>query len=169
MNGIHQPLPKARRSELITKEVAGEMLVYDRNSDEAHCLNPTAARVWAYCDGTTTVAEVARLLTDEMQTPIAAEFVWLALEQLRKSQLLQEPPFKGRLARPAHIEQVSRRALVKRMGVAAAVTVPFIRSITAPTAAQAASCLPTSAACTANSQCCSNNCLDNGRGGFQCT
>ena len=169
MNGIHQPLPKARTIQLITRKVAGEMLVYDRNRDEAHCLNPTAARVWTHCDGATTVAEMAHLLADEMQTPVAAEVVWLAVEQLRKARLLQEPHLQEPLAGPKRIEHLSRRALVKRIGVGAAVTLPFIRSITAPTAAQAASCRPTGALCTANSQCCSNNCLDNGRGTFECT
>ena len=90
MRETHQPLPKARKVQLITKEVAGEMLVYDLNTNEAHCLNPAAARVWAHCDGTTTVTEMARRLADEMQTPVTDEVVWLALEQLRKSRLLQE-------------------------------------------------------------------------------
>jgi Coenzyme PQQ synthesis protein D (PqqD) len=67
VNGIH-PLPKARRNQLVRKELGGEMLVYDRNSDEAHCLNATAARVWAHCDGRITVAEMAQLLEEEMKT-----------------------------------------------------------------------------------------------------
>ena len=128
MNGIHQPLPKARKSRLVTKEVAGEMLVYDRNSDEAHCLNATAAKVWARCDGQTTIEEMAQLLADEMKTPVADEVVWFALEQLRKSRLLQEP-----WAGPAQMEQMSRRVMVRRLGIAAAVTVPLVTSIIAPT------------------------------------
>ncbi len=58
------------------------MLVYDRDRDEAHCLNATAARVWAHCGGVTTVAKMARLLSNEMRTPVAEEVVLLALEQL---------------------------------------------------------------------------------------
>ena len=164
MKGIHQALPRARQSELVTREVAGEMLVYDRRSDAAHCLNPTAALVWAHCDGQTTVAEMARLLASEMRTPVGDEVVWLALTQLEKSSLLQEP-----WPRPAQIEPMSRRTLVKRLGIAAAMTVPLVTSIIAPTAAAAASCLPVSAPCTTNAQCCSNNCADNGRGSFNCT
>src|SRR5258707_12077357 len=102
MNGGH-PLPKARRNQLVRKELGGEMLVYDRNSDEAHCLNETAALVWAHCDGRTTVAEMAQLLEDELKTPVADEVVWFALEQLRKSRLLQEP-----WAATAPAEQMSR-------------------------------------------------------------
>ncbi len=169
MNGIHQPLPKARRNQLVMKEVAGEMLVYDRNSDQAHCLNATAARVWARCDGLTTVAEMAQLLEDEMKTPVADEVVWFALEQLRKARLLREPLMQEPMSRPAQMRQMSRRVLVRRLGIAAAVTVPLVTSIIAPTAVAAASCLPSGATCTGNVQCCSNNCVDNGRGVLQCT
>jgi hypothetical protein len=164
MNEMNQLLPRARHSQLITREVAGEILVYDQNCDEAHCLNPTAALIWAHCDGHTTVAEMTQLLAGEFQSPVADEVVWFALDQLGKSNLLQE-----RWARPAKIDQMSRRTLVKRLGIAAAVTVPLVTSIVAPSAAAAASCLPVSSTCTKNADCCSNSCVDNGRGVFQCT
>ena len=166
---IDQTLPKARQSQLITKEVAGEILVYDLNRDEAHCLNSTAARIWAHCDGLTTVREMTLLLADELLAPVADEVVWLALEQLGKARLLQKPLLQQALARPAPAEQLSRRALVRRLGVAAAVTLPLVTSIVAPSAAAAASCLPASATCAKNADCCSNSCLDNGRGKFECT
>jgi pyrroloquinoline quinone biosynthesis protein D len=164
MNEMHDSLPKARKHQLITKELGGEMLVYDRNSDEAHCLNATAARVWAQCDGRTTVAEMAHLLEDEMKTPVAEDVVWFALEQLRKSRLLQES-----WAMRAPVGQMSRRVMVRRLGIAAAVTVPLVTSIMAPTAAAAATCVHPGDLCTTNAQCCSNSCVDNGRGVFQCT
>ncbi|HSP62483.1 MAG TPA: PqqD family protein [Pyrinomonadaceae bacterium] len=166
MNGIHHPLPKARRNHLVRKELGREMLVYDRNSDKAHCLNATAARVWAQCDGRTTVAEMARLLEDEMKTPVADEIVWFALEQLRKSHLLQES-----WSTPAQVEQMSRRVMVRRLGIAAAVTVPLVTSIIAPTAVAAATCIlgQPGATCVNDGDCCSNSCVDNGRGVFQCT
>ena len=164
MNLIPQTLPRARQRELVTREVAGELLVYDRSSDKAHCLNRAAALVWLHCDGHTTVAEMTQLLARELKTPVAAEVVWFALDELKKSSLLEQP-----WARPPRVDRISRRTLVKRLGIAAAVTVPLITSIVAPTAAAAASCLPVSAPCTADSQCCSNNCADNGRGTFNCT
>jgi hypothetical protein len=168
MRENHQTLPRARKSQIITKEVAGEVLVYDQNRDEAHCLNSTAAKVWTHCDGVTTVAEMARLLADEMQTPVADEVVWLALEQLRKSRLLQGPLLQKPFARPGQIQQLSRRALVGRLGIAAAVTLPLVSSIVAPRAAAAASCFPSGVLCTNNVQCCSGGCVNNGRGSFQC-
>jgi len=165
MKEVDQPLPKARQHQLVRKELGGEMLVYDRKSDAAHCLNATAAQVWAHCDGRTTVAEMAQLLEDEMKTTVADEVVWFALEQLRKSSLLQEP-WAGRV----QVKQMSRRVMVRRLGIAAAVTVPLVTSIIAPTAAAAATCIlgQTGAPCVNNADCCSNSCVDNGRGGFEC-
>jgi len=55
-------LPKARSEALITKEVADELLVYDRTRDKAHCLNETAAEIWKLCDGQTSAPEIARML-----------------------------------------------------------------------------------------------------------
>ena len=49
-----QKMPQARRSGLIIQEVDSEILIYDQETDKAHCLNPTAAKVWNYCDGETT-------------------------------------------------------------------------------------------------------------------
>lgn len=137
------------------------MLVYDRNNDEAFCLNQTAALVWAHCDGETTVAKMTQLLEVEAKAPVGEEVVWFTLEQLRKSRLL-DGSFQG----PEQMN-LSRRLLVKRLGIAAAV-LPVIMSIAAPAAAQAASCGANGALCGSDSDCCSNNCVDDGRGGFQC-
>ncbi len=163
MNKTNRHLPTARKSQLITKEVAGELIVYDRESDRVHCLNSTAAFVWTHCDGRTSVARLARLLEAEIKAPVEHAIVLYALEQLNKSKLLDEP-----YAVIAPKQALSRRAVV-RLGVAAAVTAPFISSIIAPTAAQAASCLPSGAVCASDSSCCSNSCVDNGRGAFECS
>ena len=52
-------LPRARQASLIIKEVDDETLIYDLETDKAHCLNSTASRVWKSCDGRTSVAEIA--------------------------------------------------------------------------------------------------------------
>ena len=52
-------LPLARREAIITKEVDGELLVYDVARDKAHCLNATAAAIWQLCDGRTSVSEIS--------------------------------------------------------------------------------------------------------------
>ena len=163
MNKTHHYLPTARKCQLIAKEVSGELIVYDREIDRVHCLNSTAAFVWTHCDGRTSVARMARLLEDEIKVPVEPGIVLYALEQLNKSKLLDES-----YAVIAPKQALSRRA-VMRLGVATALTIPFISSISAPTAAQAATCLPGGAICASDSACCSNSCVDNGRGRFECS
>jgi hypothetical protein len=163
MNVNHRALPRARDKGLVSKKVADEMLVYDRRSDKAHCLNSTAALVWSHCDGQTTIADISRMLSRELETPVAEEVVCFALEQLRKSNLLVESG-----ARPPQADHVTRRVLMQSLAIGA-FAVPLVTSIVAPTAAAAASCLPVTAPCTADSECCSNNCADNGRGTLNCT
>ncbi len=51
-----QPLPLARKNELIIQELPEELLVYDLARHKAHCLNKTSAFIWKHCDGETTVA-----------------------------------------------------------------------------------------------------------------
>lgn len=162
MNNPHDYLPTARKSELISKEVSGELIVYDRESDRVHCLNSTAAFVWTHCDGRTSVARMARMLEDETKVAVEPEIVLYALEELNKSKLLDE---SYRAIAPK--QALSRRA-VMRLGVATALAIPLISSVVAPTAAQAASCLPSGSGCASDSACCSNSCVDNGRGSFQC-
>src|SRR5262249_43067604 len=57
---------------------------------KAHCLNQTAALVWKHCDGQTSIAELVRILEQELHTAIPAEVVWLALQQLGKAHLPTE-------------------------------------------------------------------------------
>jgi hypothetical protein len=163
MEGSRQRLPRARKSELVIEELPNEVLVYDYRTTKAHCLNFAASLVWANCDGLTTIAETTRLLQREMKLPVGDEVVWLALEQLKQARLLEEP-----FAKPPQGAQISRRNLVKRLSTAA-VAVPLIISLAASTAAAAATCGASGAGCTSNADCCSNSCLDNGRGSFMCT
>jgi len=152
MSNEGQLLPLARTDALIVKELQDEMLVYDLKRDKAHCLNPTAAAVWKRCDGSLEVAELARLLESELQKPVDDEVVWLALQQLDKFHLLQE-----RMMIPQARQGISRRDLVRRIGIAAAL-LPVVVSITAPTAVAAASCVAGGDPCNNSSECCSNCC-----------
>ena len=141
-------LPFARQKGLITRELSDEVLVYDLERNKAHCLNLTSARVWKYCDGKTTVAEMVRLLNKDSSTPFTNDLVLLALSQLKKFHLLQTP---------IQLPFISRRDLVFKYAPAA-VILPAILTITAPTAQAQASCLPLGASCTTFAQCCSNCC-----------
>jgi coenzyme PQQ synthesis protein D (PqqD) len=127
---MKQVQPRARQESLVVKEVDGETLVYDRETDQAHCLNPTAASVWKKCDGRTSVRELARTLSAETNSAANEDLVWLALDQLEKVKLLDQP-----LQKPlGYLGGVSRRQVVRTLGVAA-ITLPLVTSIIVPTRA----------------------------------
>jgi len=146
--------PRARTEGLVIQELPDEVLVYDRERDKAHCLNQTAALVWKYCDGKSTVPTIAKRLEQDLKTETVDEkVVWYALGQLSKDHLLEET-----LTPPALLSGMSRRDMVRVLGLAAVVAVPVVTSIVAPTPAQAATCLGSGAACTGGVQCCSGIC-----------
>jgi len=146
-------VPQARIEGLVIRELPEEVLVYDLDRDKAHCLNQTAALVWKHCDGQTAVAELVCILEQELHTPVPAEVVWLALQQLGQVHLLTE-----RVEGPGGVVRLSRREMMRRWGWAAVVTLPLVTSIVAPTASQAVSCLPNGSPCTTSAQCCSGVC-----------
>jgi hypothetical protein len=149
------PAPRARKGGLVIEELPDEVLVYDLKREKAHCLNPIAALVWRHCDGETSVTEMVRLLRAELKTPVGEELVWFALDQLEKSLLLQE-----RLTRPPG-GRLSRRELVRRLGLTAGVTLPLITSILAPTVVEAASCAHTGGSCATVACCPGCTCVAN--------
>jgi len=124
-------LPKARTDNLVIRELDDETLVYDMLRDEAHCLNRTAALVWKECDGTTNVTQAARALRRELDAPVDPDLVWLAVNQLERFHLLEAD---------AQSPAVSRRKLMLKYAPVV-LSLPVIMSISAPTAAQAASCV----------------------------
>jgi len=150
---IEQVLPEARRDGLVVQELSGEVLVYDRKRNKAHCLNSTAALVWEHCDGKTSVDQIARAIARHLEAAVDENVIWLGVEQLSKSRLLRE-----RAILPEQEVGLSRREVIKRIGLAAAIALPVVTSIIAPTAAQAANCLPSGQACTSAAQCCSGLC-----------
>jgi hypothetical protein len=151
--------PRARVEALVVEELDGETLVYDLQRNEAHCLNGTAARVWRYCDGRTSVRQLAARLGRELGEPIDEDVVWLALRQLYKARLLRHP-----LVLPAG-RSTSRRSVLRRLSLAAAL-VPVVLSIVAPEAVEGASCnapvgRPNGCPCTLAAQCASLRCIGN--------
>jgi hypothetical protein len=247
-------LPLARREALITKEVDGELLVYDVARDKAHCLNETAAAVWQLSDGRTSVKEISEQLAEgsrqkaegsrqkaegsrqtadgsrqtadgsrqtadgsrqtadgsrqtadgsrrmadgsrqkadgfslstqhsalstspqkaagfslstqhsALSTPHQltpdTQIIWLALDQLRRSHLLEEAAaVNEKTSWPAAITglaNMSRREAVRRIGLGAAIALPLVASMTAPTAVEAAvSCRAKCQPCSTPADCC---------------
>lgn len=146
---MNSNLPVARRDSLIIKELADETLVYDLETDKAHCLNLTAARVWKNCNGRRTLAQLRVLIEKETGCAVPEEMIWLALDQLEQFSLLEAP-----VARPKLLLSTSRRQMVRLVGTAA-IALPIITSIVAPGAAQAASivCCQNSPQCPPGMNC----------------
>ena len=124
--------PRARQEDLVIEGLGEETLVYDMRNHKAHCLNRTAALVWNRCDGKATVGAMTEALAKELSVPVRAEVVWLALEQLGQAKLLAAQPPRS-IAQPS----LSRRAVIRKIGLGAAVALPLVTSILAPTSADA--------------------------------
>ena len=123
--------PKARREGLIVQELPTELLVYDRKSHRAHCLNASAASVFQSADGNRTVEEIARNAGERLGSDFSEDLVWLALQELDKNDLLET-------ALPLVPRGATRREVLAA-GAAAAVLLPVVLAITAPTPAYAQS------------------------------
>lgn len=126
--------PLSRSEKILTQESAEEILIYDLTINKAFCLNQTSALVWQACDGTKSVAEISRILSVQLKTKVGEDIVWLALQQLKKDGLLEAG---DRFVTP--FDNLSRREVVKRVGLASMVMLPVISGLVAPSALHAQS------------------------------
>jgi len=124
----------ARKEGLLVEELPDEVLVYDLDRKKAHCLNKTAALIWQHCDGKRSVSEIALAVSHILNGPIDEEVVWYGLKHLSKNRLLQKD-----VALPGKLPNVTRRDLIRKIGLA--VSVPLVISVLAPPASAAASCV----------------------------
>lgn len=155
-------MPRARRDELLVQVVSDELMVFDSTSERASVLNATAAFVWNHADGTRSVSDIAAAMSESFQTPIDTRVVWYAIDQLSKKNLMQD-----RAPVPAQYAHLTRRDLLTKAGwVGAALAIPVVITILAPTPAHAQSCalLPNGSACSQPFDCCSGCCA-----GFVCS
>lgn len=126
--------PVSRKANVVVQESGNEVLIYDLIENRAFNLNETSAFVWQACDGNNTVGDIANQISRKMKSPINEDFVWLALQQLKKENLIENDlesamPFDG----------LSRREVIRRVGFASMVALPIVSSLIAPTAIQAGS------------------------------
>ena len=122
---INPQYPVARKNGLVVQEVPDEVLIYDLDSNKAHCLNKTAAAVWRQCSGNNSVSDIANLAGAELNSVLSNDIVWLAIDQLSDNRLLENEVrsnFSGQ----------SRREVLKKIGFAAVVGLPIVASLVAP-------------------------------------
>lgn len=150
--------PISRRGNIVIQEIGGEVLIYDLTKDKVYCLNETSAMIWNICDGKKSVSEIAKSLNS------SEDIVWLALDQLRDEKLIEDYQGSER-----YFNGLSRRQIIKKVGLASMVVLPLVTSIVAPKAvnAQSGQCaapgmsgngLADNCPCAANNDCVSNCC-----------
>lgn len=131
MNNPQKPL--ARQEGLVIQEMPDEVLVFDTDTNKAHCLNQTAAFVWKSCDGSRSVAQITELFGVESGKPVSEDLIWLAIDQLSENNLLEHQI-------RADFKNQTRREVIKKIGLAAVIALPLVSSLVAPTAALAVAC-----------------------------
>jgi hypothetical protein len=129
-----------RRDGVVVEELGGELLVYDRETDVAHCLSEVAAVAWRSFDGGATVDHAAgQILATGLASSLdeARTLADAAVAELDEKGLLKETP--GFVGEPIPRRQALRRIAGAGAGLAAA---PLIVSAAVPVAAAASSKLP---------------------------
>ncbi len=135
--------PLGRRDNVVVQEIDGEVLIYDLVKNKAFCLNNTAALVWQSCDGKKTIAEISDWLGKQLNSQTNEDIVWLALDQLSKENLIVKE------TKPvSKFAGLSRRQVIKQVGLATVIALPIITSLTAPLAIHAASACVAGGTCT---------------------
>ncbi len=149
MNNLQ--IPVARKEGLVIQEMSDEVLVYDLDTNKAHCLNQTAATVWKSCDGRNTVADISKIFGSQSGRSVDEDLIWLAIDQLNEKNLLAEEI-------AAKFAGESRREIIKKVGLAAVVALPIVTSLVAPKSAAAQSrCVNPGCLCTLNMGTCNSS------------
>jgi hypothetical protein len=141
--------PIGRKDNLVVQNMDGEILIYDLNINKAFCLNETSALIWQECDGSKSVAQISESISRKLNSPLNEDFVWLALDQLKEEKLIANseeiaPNFNG----------MSRREVIKKVGLASVVALPLVSGLVAPPAV-AASSVCVAVSCQNNQGCAS--------------
>jgi len=133
----NRKFPVARDEGLLIEQVADEVVVYDVDSKEAHCLSPLPAVIFTHSDGHRTVEDLATIASDKLETTITTGAVEHAIMQLDERRLLAVSP---------SLDGMSRRQMLRKSAVAGGVVAaaPLISSVFAPAAlaANSATCGP---------------------------
>jgi len=127
-NGVPEFKPRAK--DLLVRELRDEFIIYDPSLQTAYCLNAPAAAVWKLCDGDKSVADITHSLNQDSTAATEEELVWLAVDELNKSGLLQ-----NEISPCIQNKMLSRRDLIKKMAISVTVALPIVTSILLPTPA----------------------------------
>lgn len=127
-------MPQSRQQNIVVQELKGELLIYDLSLNKAFCLNQSSAVVWQLCDGEKSIPEIAKIVGGKLKSEINDDFIWLALDRLKKENLIANPEEIS-----SNFNGLSRRQVIKRIGFSSMVALPLITSLVAPSAVHAQS------------------------------
>ena len=131
---MQETIPVTRKHDLVIQEIEDEILIYDLQTNKVFSLNQTSALIWRLSTGKKTLSEIAHAASQEMDSSIDEQFIWLALEQLRKENLIDIDSLKT-----SPFKRMKRRDVIKKVGYSSLVALPLIVSLTTPVAAQSGS------------------------------
>jgi hypothetical protein len=123
--------PRRIQESVSIQQIGTEILVYDERRHKAFCLNESSSVIWLLADGERTIAEIRAAASLQLKTPVDDDLVLFAIEELRRDGLIE---FSS-VAEAA--QALSRRAMLRRLGVSGALLLPMIAAVLAPMAAQA--------------------------------
>jgi len=132
----------ARHRNLVVQEIDSEVLVYDMDTDQGHCLNHSAAFIWRACDGNNTTADIVKKFETNRYGKLTEDLVWIAIDQLIEKGLLE-----NEIAPRFTIH--SRRQVLKTVGLVSSFMLPIVASLVAPQRAYGVS----SCDCISSSHC----------------
>ena len=146
---IFHELKRSRfnRRPLIAKQIGTEWVLYDERTSTAHCLNGVAAEIWAACGQETSGSDIKLALRSE-RPDVRDEDILASLNEMLTLGILEESTSSEEVS-------VSRRELVRKLGLTAAMALPIaITSVLVPPAAAAASCGHLGSTCSGTKPCC---------------
>lgn len=127
-------IPTARKTDVIVQELKGEILIYDLTINKAYCLNRTSAFVYRLCDGNHSVPDISSEISKKLKKPVTEDLIWLAIDQLKQDNLLSDSQ-----EITTKFDGLSRRQVIRKVGLASMIALPFISALVAPTAAMSQS------------------------------
>jgi hypothetical protein len=125
MSPTNEIKPKSlSRDQLVVEDLGTELMIYDQKRNRAFCLNQKAAFIWQHCDGKTTVGELAAKLAHSSGATIDDKVVQFALQSLSQDGLLEPSTFE-----PVFPIGMTRRQVMQKIGVRAAVALPLVTAL----------------------------------------
>lgn len=127
--------PLGRTRNILVQPLQNEVVLYDANTHQAHCVSKTVFTVWQNADGRRSIDQLAELVTNDQSIACRREIVLLALEDLRHADLLEDGTAATDTVLP------SRRDVARKLSAAglSLSLLPFVASMAAPTPAMARS------------------------------